>query len=35
LRTDIWKTGDGARFRVTVEDRNEVVLDRGQASLVG
>ncbi len=32
LRTDIWITDDGARFRVTVPDRNEVVLDRGQAT---
>ncbi|MGO1121073.1 MaoC/PaaZ C-terminal domain-containing protein [Rhodovibrionaceae bacterium A322] len=34
VRTDIWKTEGGARFRVVVEDRNEVVLDRGQASLM-
>ncbi len=33
VRTDIWKTKGGARFRVTVEDRDEVVLDRGTMSL--
>lgn len=33
VRTDIWKTKGGARFRVTVEDRNEVVLDRGMVTL--
>lgn len=33
VRTDIWTQGNTARFRVTVEDRDEVVLDRGQATL--
>jgi acyl dehydratase len=33
VRTDIWKTSDGAQFRVTVTDRDEVVLDRGLARL--
>lgn len=32
-RTDIWNTDGGARFRVSVPTRNEVVLDRGQATL--
>ncbi len=35
VRTDIWNTDTGAQFRVTVEDRNEVVLDRGTVSLKG
>lgn len=35
VRTDIWKTDGGARFRVTVEDRDQVVLDRGQVTLKG
>ncbi len=34
LRIDIWNEDGGARFRVVVEDRGEVVLDRGQASLM-
>lgn len=31
VRTDIWNTEGGSRFRVSVPARNEVVLDRGQA----
>ncbi|WP_288902942.1 MaoC/PaaZ C-terminal domain-containing protein [uncultured Sneathiella sp.] len=33
LRVDIWPDDQGGRFRVVVEDRNEVVLDRGHFSL--
>lgn len=32
LRTEIWRTDTGARFRVICEDRDQVVLDRGTFS---
>ncbi|MBT3702767.1 MAG: 3-alpha,7-alpha,12-alpha-trihydroxy-5-beta-cholest-24-enoyl-CoA hydratase [Alphaproteobacteria bacterium] len=35
LRTEIWNRDGGASFRVIAEDRDEVVLDRGSASLMG
>jgi acyl dehydratase len=34
LRTEIWNRDGGASFRVIAEGREEVVLDRGQASLM-
>jgi acyl dehydratase len=34
LRTEIWNRDGGASFRVVAEGREEVVLDRGQASLM-
>jgi len=33
LRTEIWKNEEGARFRCIVEERGEVVLDRGVAAM--
>ncbi|MFT6556979.1 MaoC/PaaZ C-terminal domain-containing protein [Sneathiella sp.] len=33
VRTDIWKEGQEFQFRVVVEDRDEVVLDRGRLTL--
>lgn len=33
VRTDVWRTETGARFRVVVESRGEVVLDRGLVEL--
>lgn len=33
VRTDVWKTNGSVRFRVTVTNRDEVVLDRGQMTL--
>lgn len=35
LRTDIWRGDGDVRFRVTVPERGEVVLDRGEAQLAG
>lgn len=33
LRTEIWRTGAGAQFRVVSEDRGETVLSRGEMRL--
>ncbi|MBL4907246.1 MAG: MaoC family dehydratase N-terminal domain-containing protein [Sneathiella sp.] len=33
IRTEIWKNGEVAHFRVIAENRDEVVLDRGQVKL--
>ncbi|MEH6476228.1 MAG: MaoC/PaaZ C-terminal domain-containing protein [Sneathiella sp.] len=33
VRTEVWNVEGGVRFRVIAEDRNEVVLDRGQATI--